>query len=433
MNRNVLLFAGMFALLAIVGFGQSWSVALSIFNLCLISAIMALGVNIQWGYAGLFNVGIMGFAALGGVAAVLVSKPPVTEAWGAGAAGIGLALVALGVTIAITVYVRRKLNGRLRTLATLATVVIGFFVVRGIFDPAVEAIENVDPALTGYLGGLGLPIIVSWLVGGVFAAGAAWLVGKIALGLRSDYLAIATLGISEILIAIMKNEDWLTRGVKNVSGLSRPVPREIELQNAEWFISLADKLGTNAVTFSSIFVKLSYGVLFTIVLLLILWLSEKALKSPWGRMMRAIRDNRDAAEAMGKDVTRRHLQVFILGSAVVGIAGAMLTTLDGQFTPGTYNPLRYTFLIWVMVIVGGSGNNWGSVLGGFLIWFVWIEAEPAGAWLMNAVTSGMYEESALRQHLIESAPHMRLVVMGLILLLVLRFSPRGLIPERGGR
>jgi len=433
MNRNVLLFAGMFALLAIVGFGQSWSVALSIFNLCLISAIMALGVNIQWGYAGLFNVGIMGFAALGGVAAVLVSKPPVTEAWGAGAAGIGLALVALGVTIAATIYVRRKLAGRLRTLATLATVVIGFFVVRGIFDPAVEAIESVDPALTGYLGGLGLPIIVSWLVGGLFAAGAAWLVGKIALGLRSDYLAIATLGISEILIAIMKNEDWLTRGVKNVSGLSRPVPREIELQNSDWFISLADTLGANVVTFSSIFVKLSYGVLFTIVLLIILWLSEKALKSPWGRMMRAIRDNRDAAEAMGKDVTRRHLQVFILGSAVVGIAGAMLTTLDGQFTPGTYNPLRYTFLIWVMVIVGGSGNNWGSVLGGFLIWFVWIEAEPAGAWLMNTVTSGMYEESALRQHLVESAPHMRLVVMGLILLLVLRFSPRGLIPERGGR
>ena len=111
----------------------------------------------------------------------------------------------------------------------------------------------------------------------------------------------------------------------------------------------------------------------------------------------------------------------------------MLTTLDGQFTPGTYNPLRYTFLIWVMVIVGGSGNNWGSVLGGFLIWFVWIEAEPAGAWLMNFVTSGMYEGSALRDHLIRSAPHMRLMVMGMILLLVLRFSPRGLIPEKGGR
>ena len=429
-HRNVLLFAGMFGLLAIVGFGQSWSVALTIFNLCLISAIMALGVNIQWGYAGLFNIGIMGFAALGGVAAVLVSKPPVTEAWGAGALGIGFAIISLGVTIAATIYARRKLTGRRRNLVSFAIIIAGFFITRAIFDPAVSAIEAIEPAKTGYLGGLGLPIIVSWLVGGVFAAGAAWLVGKIALGLRSDYLAIATLGISEIIIAVLKNEDWLTRGVKNVAGLKRPVAREIELQNTDWFISLADTLGTNVISFSSIFVKLSYSLLFATVLLAILWLSEKALKSPWGRMMRAIRDNRDAAEAMGKDVTRRHLQVFILGSAVVGIAGAMLTTLDGQFTPGTYNPLRYTFLIWVMVIVGGSGNNWGAVLGGFLIWFVWIEAEPAGAWLMHMITSGMNEGNVLREHLIKSAPHMRLMVMGMILLLVLRFSPRGLIPER---
>ena len=174
--------------------------------------------------------------------------------------------------------------------------------------------------------------------------------------------------------------------------------------------------------------KLGYALLFVVVLVAVMWLAERALKSPWGRMMRAIRDNRDAAEAMGKDVTRRHLQVFILGSAVVGIAGAMLTTLDGQFKPGSYNPLRFTFLIWVMVIVGGSGNNWGAVLGGFLIWFVWIEAEPVGIWLMNAITAGLPADNVVRLHLLDAAPHMRLFLMGLILLLVLRFSPRGLIP-----
>ena len=108
---------------------------------------------------------------------------------------------------------------------------------------------------------------------------------------------------------------------------------------------------------------------------------------------------------------------------------AMLTTLDGQFTPGTYNPLRFTFLIWVMVIVGGSGNNWGSVLGGFLIWFVWVEAEPAGLWLMGLVTSGLAEDSALRIHLLDSASHMRMIFMGVLLLVVMRFSPRGLLPE----
>jgi branched-chain amino acid transport system permease protein len=159
-------------------------------------------------------------------------------------------------------------------------------------------------------------------------------------------------------------------------------------------------------------------------------MTEMALKSPWGRMMRAIRDNETAAEAMGKDVTRRHLQIFILGSAVCGMAGAMMVTLDSQLTPGTYQPLRFTFLIWVMVIVGGSGNNWGAVLGGFMIWYFWVMVEPMGLWLMQVITAGMADGSALKEHLIDSAAHMRLLTMGLILLLVLRFSPRGLIPEK---
>jgi branched-chain amino acid transport system permease protein len=147
-------------------------------------------------------------------------------------------------------------------------------------------------------------------------------------------------------------------------------------------------------------------------------------------MMRAIRDNEVAAEAMGKDVTARHLQVFILGSAICGIAGAMMTTLDGQLTPGSYQPIRYTFLIWVMVIVGGSGNNLGAVLGGFVIWFFWVQVEPIGQLLMTVATMGLDDSSALKLHLLDSVAHMRLLTMGLILLLVLRFSPRGLLPEK---
>jgi branched-chain amino acid transport system permease protein len=423
----------MAVLFVAVGQLQSWNVSLTILNLGIISAIMALGVNIQWGYAGLFNVGIMGFAALGGLAAVLTSMPPVAGAVAAGGWGMLLALVALLAAVAAVVAVGRYTQGRLRVPAMAATAIVGFFVFRWVFDPAVQAIEAFDPARTGYLGGLGLPILFSWVVGGLFAAGAAWLIGKVALGLRADYLAIATLGISEIILAVIKNEDWLSRGVKNVSGLPRPVPIEIELQATQWFIDLSARLGASPMAFSSIFVKLCYAALFALVLLVLLWLAEKALKSPWGRMMRAIRDNRDAAAAMGKDVTARHLQVFILGSAVVGVAGAMLTTLDGQLTPGQYNPLRFTFLIWVMVIVGGSGNNWGAVLGGFLIWFVWIEAEPLGIWVMNTLTAGMDPANIVRVRLLDAAPHMRLFLMGLILLLVLRFAPRGLIPERTAR
>lgn len=445
--RNAGAFALMGAALLVVGFAQSWSVALAVINLCLISSIMALGVNIQWGYAGLFNVGIMGFAALGGLAGVLVSKAPVGNAWAAGGADlmIGLAILLATGGLAWLVY-RRLPRGRNRALALTVVIVAGYFIARAFFDPAIDAIEAVESAKTGYLGGLGLPIVFSWIVGGLFAAAAAIVVGRIALGLRSDYFAIATLGISEIVIAILKNEDWLARGVKNVTGLDRPVPYEVDLQQAPWFIDFVASLRAGSlealaaderaaalqelvVQSSSIVVKLSYAGLFLAVLAVIFWLSERALRSPWGRMMRAIRDNETAANAMGKDVTRRHRQVFILGSAVVGVAGAMLTTLDGQFTPASYNPLRFTFLIWVMVIVGGSGNNLGAVLGGFLIWFFWIEAEPVGLWLMQVLTSGLAEGSDLRQHLLDAAPHMRLFLMGLLLLLVMRFSPTGLIPE----
>jgi len=430
-QRNILLFAGMASLLVIVGLLQSWNVAFSILNMCLISAIMALGVNIQWGYAGLFNVGVMGFAALGGLAGVVISMPPVDAAWAARGHGVvmGLATGIATLVLGIMVWRRGQSWGRWRYAATAAIVVTGYILMRSLADPSIAAIEAVDPARTGYLGGLGLPIILSWFVGGVFAAAAAWVVGKVSLGLRADYLAIATLGISEIIIYVLKFEDWLSRGVKNVNGLPRPVPYEVDLQANSWFIAFADHLDLPLVDASSLVVKICYALLFTVVLLAVLWLSETALRSPWGRMMRAIRDNETAANAMGKNVTKQHLLVFVLGSAVIGVAGAMMVTLDGQFTPTSYQPLRFTFLIWVMVIAGGSGNNWGAVLGGFLIWFFWIEAEPIGLWLMDVVTSGLPPTHWLRLHLLESAAHTRLMTMGVILLLVLRFSPRGLIPE----
>ena len=431
--RDTLLFALVALLIIGTGFLQSWNSALLIVNMGLISAIMALGVNIQWGYAGLFNVGVMGFVALGGLAAVLISTPPTGEAWAAGGLRVILGLVLGAATMVGAILMWGKMKpSRARGFAMFGALAVGFFIYRYVFDGGVAAVEAVDPAATGYLGGLNLPIMISWPVGGLLAAGAAWIIGKTALGLRSDYLAIATLGIAEIIIITLKNEDWLARGVKNVVGLDRPVvvPREIDLQNSASFVESAANLGLNPTIASTLYVKGMYALLFTVVLLILLWLAQTAWNSPWGRMLRAIRDNEVAAEAMGKDVTRRHLQVFILGSAVCGMAGAMMTTLDGQLTPGTYQPLRYTFLIWVMVIVGGSGNNFGAVLGGFLIWFLWVQVEPMGLALMNLITAGMADGSALKEHLLDSAAHMRLLTMGLVLLLVLRFSPRGLIPER---
>ena len=429
--KITLLFALVVFLILITGFVQSWNTALLILNMGLISAIMSLGVNLQWGFAGLFNVGIMGFVALGGLAAVLVSAPPVYEAWSVGGIRI-IAAIIFGILVIITIglWIKKIVNRRQKFWGAILIALAGFFIYRAIFDTGVVAVEAVNPASTGYLGGLGLPILMAWPIGGLLAAGAAWVIGKTALGLRSDYLAIATLGIAEIIIAIIKNEDWLARGVKNVIGLPRPAPYEIDLQQNDKFVSTANSIGIDPVTASTLYVKLIYAGLFSIVLIVIFILAQRALHSPWGRMMRAIRDNEVAAEAMGKNVTGRHLQIFILGSAICGIAGAMMTTLDSQLSPGTYQPLWYTFLIWVMVIIGGSGNNLGAVLGGFIIWFLWVQVEPIGQFLMVILTSGLADDNSLKLHLMDSVAHMRLLTMGLLLLLVLRFSPRGLIPEK---
>ena len=426
--------AGLFALLGVMfvgtGLVQSWNTALAILNMAMVSAIMALGVNMQWGYAGLFNVGIAGFVALGGLASVLVAMPPTPGAWAAGGMHIlaGLALGAVTVGLAIVVWARGA--GRWRAWAMLAVLVCGLAASRAVLVSGAAAVETIDPARTGYLGGVGLPVLFAWPVGAVLAAGAAWVIGKAALGLRADYLAIATLGIAEIVIAVLKNEEWLSRGVKNVSAIPSPVPHAIDLQDTVLFTEWVPVWGLDPVGLSAIVVKLCHAALILPVLVLVLWLGQRALQSPWGRMMRAIRDNEGAARAMGKDITRRHLQVFVLGSAVCGMAGAMMTTLDGLLTPGAYQPLRFTFLVWVMVIVGGSGSNWGAILGGMLVWWLWIQAEPLGALAMRGLTAPLPDAFWLKAHLLDSVAHTRPILMGAILLLVLRFNPLGLIPER---
>ena len=439
----------MISLFILVGFVQGWSVSLVILNMCIVSAIMTMGVNISWGYAGVINFGVMGFLAMGGLAAVLVSYPPITDAWKAGGTGIGISFVLLIILITAVVYINRivikKTN---RYIINALVIFFGILIIRHFYLNATASIEDVNPAIEGFLGGLGLPIIFSWIVGGFFAAGVAFVIGKVALGLRSDYLAIVTLGISEIVVSVLKHEEWLSRGVKNVIGLKRPVPYEINLQNTDWFINLITYLNTSKlndiidvserqevlnkliIDGSSIFVKLCYAFLFLIVMFIIFYFSNKAQLSPWGRMMRAIRDNETAANAMGKDVVKQHLIIFVIGAAIVGVAGAMLVTLDGLFTPSSYRPLRFTFIIWIMVIVGGSGNNLGAIYGGFVIWFAWIEAAPVTTFIINQLTAGLDPTNTLRLHLLDSVPYFRYLLMGLILLLILRYRPKGIIPEK---
>ena len=443
-HKTIISFTIMAILLLFVGFNQSWALVLGIFNLCLISAIMALGVNIQWGYAGLFNVGIMGFAALGGISVILISQQPVAEAIEVGGFKMLFALLLGAITIITGILLNRK--GYNKWLIALV-VIIGYLATRYYFSNAADLIEKVNPAKTGYLGGLGMHVMFSWIVGGLAAAGAAWSIGKITLGLRADYLAIATLGIAEIILYVIKNEDWFVRGVKNVAGLSRPVPYEVNLQNSVWFqdmvswvhssslelLPLADQtaqLSQYVRGASVIFVKLCYSGLFITILVVMIVLANLALDSPWGRKVRAIRDNEVAASAMGKDITRQHLQIFVIGSAIVGVAGALLVTYNGIFIPTSYQPLRFTFLIWVMVIVGGSGNNLGSVIGAFIIWFLWIQSGPMGLWVVDVISNFTEEGNTITEFLEDRVHFLRYILMGSVLLMVMRFTPGGILPEK---
>ncbi len=439
----------MLLLIICVGLFQSWSIALTILNYCLISAVMTIGANIQWGYAGLINFGIMGYTALGGLAVVLVSVDPVKKAWQVGGLNILGSIWIIVAIVFITRFILKRFEKSLiRNYFIAFLIIAGVILIRVTATPGIEAIESVDPAVSGFLGGMGLPVLISWIIGAFLAGALAFIVGKIALGLRADYLAIATLLIAEIIVSIIKHEEWLARGVKNVIGLKRPAPYEVELQKTQWFRDFIEKIYSNKLELvntiaqkkiilnqliidaSSIFVKLCFTGLFLSVVIILLIVTQKALYSPWGRKMRAIRDNEEAASAMGKNVVKEHLLIFILGSAIVGLAGAMMVTNDGLFTPGSYRPMRYTFVIWVMVIVGGTGNNFGAILGGFVVWFLWVEAAPISLFLIDLFTAHLPETNAIRLHLVESAPYFRFLLIGIGLLLIMRYRPQGIIPEK---
>ena len=152
-----------FALILFTGMFQSWNSALLILNMGLVSAILSIGVNLQWGVAGLFNVGVMGFVALGGLTVVIISEFPVDESWRAGGIGILVSLLLGAITIFTTFQVYRRMRkGYLKTLLIFALLIGGFVLFRALFDPATQAVEDINPASAGNLGGLGLPVLLAW-------------------------------------------------------------------------------------------------------------------------------------------------------------------------------------------------------------------------------------------------------------------------------
>ncbi len=415
-QREYLLFAlvGVAIVLIVFRFGNAYALRMLAEAACY--AILALGLTIQWGYAGLFNAGGMGFVAIGGYITMLIAFPVNHDFWGSeGAAALGEflleMLVVVAVVIGITQIHRIGIRGKLKVILILISLVIAFFIFNNQLVPVAKLIERES----GFIGGLGLPVMLGWVAGGLAAAFVAYWIGKACLGLRADYLAIATLGIAEIIKAILKNADWLTRGTLTVSPLPWPVPTPNDIG----FVAA----------------RAAYLALTAILVAVLFVLLQRAYRAPWGRMMRAIRDDEVAAAAMGKDINLRRLQMFVLGSGLIGFGGAVLVSFSRIFDPSGFTPLKHTFLVWVMVLVGGAANNLGAIFGAVAVYIIWLMGEPIMLFLFENVRlyGSLWFDWQAPDDLMARALQARVFFIGLTITLALRFVPNGLIPERIGR
>jgi branched-chain amino acid transport system permease protein len=416
-SRALILYVGLVVFIVLVGLWQGVANISLLMLQASAFALVALGLNIQFGYGGLFNFGIMGMMMIGGFAVTFISYPVSKTFWtGEGPLWLLRAFIAFAAGFALVWAARRApLKGGWKAALVLFCWFIAYVLYRSQIDPAAEYIEKHD----GFVGGLGLHPVLGWVFGGILAGGVAWIIGKIALGLRSDYLAIATIGISEIIRALIKNTDWLTRGTLTVSPIPWPVMTPGDYQDR----------GVDT-TMSFIYARGGYLALTAIVVVIVLFLIQRAYGGPWGRMMRAIRDNYIAANSMGKNVTSRQLEIFVLGSVFMGIGGAILVSILQIFDPGSYQPINHTFLFWVMVIVGGAGNNWGALLGALLIYLVYTLAGSLSQTLFYWVSSWTTQLGWGAIPDIDSRSlQMRVFVLGVVIVLALRYAPKGLIPE----
>ena len=267
--------------------------------------------------------------------------------------------------------------------------IAGFFAV-GAYTSAIVTTAADDR----HLGGFGLPVPFGLAAAALTAGITGWAVAKICVRLKSDYLAMASIGIAETLRLIIVNEQWLTNGSLGIAGIPRPFDGMVQGRSAD-LVYLA--------------------VVWTIVLAVYI-LTQRLHNSPWGRTLRAIRDNEDSARAAGKDVDFFRLQTFIIGAAIMGVAGGLSAHYFKFLSPSATEPLLVTFLVWVMLMAGGSGNNRGAILGAVTIWFIWSATEIFS--------------NRLPPDWITRSSYFRMLLVGLLLQFVLQRFRSGLLPEK---
>jgi branched-chain amino acid transport system permease protein len=295
-----------------------------------IYAVFCLGLNIQWGYTGLFNIGIAGFFCIGAYTSAMVTTPLPT----------------------------------------------------GVYAQYVNQLFGFD-----------LPFILG-LAGAALVCGLiAFLIGMLTLKLGEDYLAIATLGIAETLRLIFNNEHWLANGPRGLMGLPQP------------FEGLVDPRHYNYL----------YLCVVLLILLVIYLAIERAIRSPWGRVLRAIREDEVSAAMSGKNIFKFKLQSLVFGAMVMGIGGALYAHYTKAISPDVFTPLYGTFIIWVMLMAGGSGNNKGAILGAYAIWGIWIGTKFLTDFLPYTLKA--------------RAPYIRFLLIGILLEIILIYRPQGMLGE----
>ncbi|MEE8362550.1 MAG: branched-chain amino acid ABC transporter permease [Dehalococcoidia bacterium] len=315
-----------------------------------IYAVFSLGLNIQWGHTGLFNIGIAAFFALGAyTAALLASEPP--------------------------------------SAAQYEDFVFAGDLARVLGQDSI----GVD---------LWFPIVLA--AAAVVCALVALMVGTLTLRLRDDYLAITTLGLGETVRLVFLNQKAIGNGSKGLYGIPKVLDNVVSPADYDWL----------------------YFVVVLVVLVVLYLAAQRAASSPWGRVLRAVRDNETTAAAVGKNVFWFKLQAFAFGAAIMGIGGALFAHGIRFIDPLTFDPLLATFIIWAMLMVGGSGNHLGAILGAFVVWGVWTGTQFLGNLVPDSM--GFLDNAA-------NDPDLRFFMIGFLIVAVLLLRPAGILPERRAR
>ncbi|ELR98333.1 branched-chain amino acid ABC transporter permease [Gloeocapsa sp. PCC 73106] len=306
----------------------------------------------------------------------------------------------------------------------------------------------------------GVPLILAVIAGSILAALLGLLIGLSTLRLREDYLAIVTIGTSEVVRLIVKNEAWLTKGSAGIQGYPRPL-EDLEpglLQqflmtgtitvigtialwqlwrqfHKEWSkpakrfqkvtLVIGGAIALILVIFTCIVSFISFadynpkvGLMFLsiVVLAIIYWSLEFLVRSPWGRVLKAIREDEEIPKALGKNVFWYKLQAFTIGGAIAGIAGAFYAWQFSVY-PDNFEPL-ITFNTWVIVVLGGAGNNLGTILGAIIFW---VSFEPLTRYLTSS------ELGILKP---DQQGSVRIMLIGLILMILMLWQPQGILGKK---